>query len=66
MLYSMAWRASHGIMVWPGGPGMGYGRLCGHRMVKYGLVGITWYMIWSGGHHMEYGYGLAGNARGLA
>ena len=27
MVYSMAWRASHGtcIMVWPDGPSMGYG-----------------------------------------
>ena len=23
--YCMDWRASHGIIQWPGGPGMGYG-----------------------------------------
>ena len=43
-------------MVWP----------CGHRMVKYGLADIAWYMVWSDGHRMVYGYGLAGNAIGLA
>ena len=25
MTYSMAWRASHSIMIWPGVPDMGYG-----------------------------------------
>ena len=44
MLYSIAWRASHGIMVWPGGPGMWYG--------------MAWQashsIVWPGGHHMVY------------
>ena len=25
MIYSLAWRASHGIMVWADGPDRGYG-----------------------------------------
>ena len=44
MVYSMAWRASHGIMVWSGGPGMGY------DMALRASHGI----VWSGGHRMVY------------
>ena len=51
MVYSMALRASHGIMVWPGWTWHG---------TWYGLAGIAWYMVWPGGHHMIYGYGLPG------
>ena len=45
MVYSMAWRASLGIMVWPGGPGMGYGMAL---RASHGTV-------WPGGHRMVYG-----------
>ena len=45
MLYSMVWRASHGIMVWPGLPVLG----CGMALREsHGIV-------WPGGHHMVYG-----------
>ena len=45
MLYSMAWRASQGIKVWYGEPGMGYGMAL---QASHGIV-------WPGGHHMVYG-----------
>ena len=48
MVYSMAWRASHGIMVWLDGPGMGY------VMALRVLHGI----VWPGGHRMVYGIAL--------
>ena len=56
MLYSMAWLASHGIMVWSSEPGIGYG------MALRASHGIAW----PGGHRMVYGFGLTGNAWGLA
>ena len=40
----MAWRASHGFMVWPGGPGMGYGK----------ALGASRGIVWPGGHRMVY------------
>ena len=54
MAYSMAWWASHGIMVWPGMHG-------GHHMVLW--YGMIWGMVWPGGHRIV--YGLAGNAWSL-
>ena len=45
MLYSMAWRASHGIMEWSGGPCMGYGM----------ALRASHDIVWPGGHHMVYG-----------
>ena len=60
MVYSMAWWASHGIMVWPCVPCMGYGT------VLRALHGIVWpsghRMVEPGGHRMAYCYGLAGKA----
>ena len=66
MEYNMAWWASHGIMVWPDGPGMGYGMALrashgivwpdGHRMV-YGMAWQArqwaWHSIWYGLVGME-------------
>ena len=45
MVYSMAWWATHGIMVWPGEPGMGYGMAL---RASHGIV-------WPGVHRMIYG-----------
>ena len=45
MVYSMAWQASHGIMVWPGGPGMGYGM----------ALRASHSIVWPGRHHLLYG-----------
>ena len=41
----MAWPASHGIMIWPGGPGMGYGM----------ALRASQCLVWPGGHHMVFG-----------
>ena len=57
MIYSMGWQALFGILAWPGWAWHG---------IWYGLAGITWYILWPGGHHMVYGYGLPGKAWGLA
>ena len=55
MVYSMAWQASHGIMVWPGGSGMGYGMAL---RASHGIV-------WAGRQGMGLGivYGMAWRAR---
>ena len=29
-------------------------------MYAYGLAGITWYMVWPGGHRMIYGMACSG------
>ena len=31
-----------------------YGLACGHG-IWYGLAGMVWYIVWSGGHSMVYG-----------
>ena len=70
------------FMVWPGGHGMVFGMAWGvwHGIryylgrwhdIWYGLVGMTWYMLWpdahmvlTGGHGMV--YGMAWLAYGIA
>ena len=64
MIYFMAWRASHGIMEWPGGPSIGY---CVTLRASHGRVWPGGHrIVLPGGHRMVYGYDLAGKVWGLA
>ena len=62
MVYGMTCRAWH--IVLPGGHGGYVVRPSGHGIWN-GLVGIVWYMVWHGSHHMVYdmawcmAYGMA-------
>ena len=63
MVYSMAWRASHGIIVYPG---MGYSIALRASHGIVGLASIAWYMVmaWQTRHWAWHSilYGLAGKA----
>ena len=52
MVYNMAWWASHGIMIWPVGPGMGYGMdlWASHGIVWHGGQRIVYGMAWRASH----------------
>ena len=55
MVYTsnVAWWALNGIMVWPGGPGMGYGMTL---RASHGLVWPGWHrMAWWASHISWYG-----------
>ena len=71
LVYGMAWYIPwHGIWysltdkarcispVWPGGHDIMDSTCKTWRLwhgICYGLAGITWYMVWPGGHRMVYG-----------
>ena len=65
MVHGIAWRtlygwwASHSIMVWPGGPCIGYGVALRASHCIVWLGGHR--MVWPGGHRMVYGYGPCGH-----
>ena len=60
MVYGIAWRASHGIWLWPGRQGMGLGIVYGmawsaRHGIWYEVAGKRWCMVWPCGYGMVYG-----------
>ena len=67
MVYNMAWRASYDIMVWSGGPGMGYSMAVRalHGKVWPGEHRIVFGLVWRASHGIWLWPGRQGMGLGI-